>query len=129
MIGIFQIRKDSTAPWFEIVLTQSGRPVLYETPLGDCQSLQAGVDTPIDLTDKTVTARMWGCGRTQPEVALTGTVEIVDATAGLIRYKWGASDTSVAGFFMMSFRIEDPESGTVMLWPYLKEQLTFEVTP
>ena len=130
MIGEFQIRQGYTAPWLEIVITKSGYPIRPSDTMNPCvKAATQNSEEPIDLTDKIVTPKMWKCGRTPLEKALAGSLEITDAVNGVVVYKWAPSDTDTVGFFMFGVEVYDPDTGSRLLWPYLKEQLTIEVTP
>jgi hypothetical protein len=127
MIAAFQIRRVATAPWLELVLTKSGRPIPWEQSFYPCPPVTN--EEPIDLTGMTVKAKMYGCGRNQPEHVVQGITEVIDATKGLIRHKWHPVDTQDAGYFMMSFEVSDPDTGAILIWPYMRELFTIEVTP
>jgi hypothetical protein len=127
MIAAFQIRKGATAPWLEVVLTQSGRPIPWEQPSFPCPPNVK--EAPIDLTGMTVKAKMYGCGRTQPEHVVFGITSVKDAVNGVIIHKWDPEDTADVGYFMMSFEVSDSNTGAILMWPYLREQFMIEVTP
>jgi hypothetical protein len=108
-----------------MVLTKSGRPIPWDQQFFPCPPRK---EDPINLTGTTIVAKMYGCGRSQPEKVVLGTVVITDAVNGVITYKWNASDTDTAGFYLMSFEITDPTTSTKLIWPYLRENFTIEVT-
>lgn len=130
MQPLFQIRKDATAPFLEVMLTQEGYPDTHFAPTmpGCLGSTPRGV-TPIVIEDgSTVRALLRKCGRTMTEVALMGVTEVVDAEKGIVRYKWAPSDTSVVGMYYFGIELIDP-SGAKLIWPYVAEMFPIEVTP
>jgi hypothetical protein len=127
MIAAFQIRQNATAPWLELVLTKSGRPIPWEQSFYPCPPVTN--EEPIDLTGMNIHAKMFGCGRNQPEHVVLGITEILDPKKGLIVHKWHPEDTADIGFFLLTFVVQDPNMGAILIWPYMRELFTIEVTP
>lgn len=128
MIGNFTIRQGSTLPWLDVQITQDGFVDMnLEAPkLQGCGEGCGDKDNIVDLTGAQVRFRLFKCGRTPSQVALTGTAEIVDAACGTVRYKWAPGDLPCACLFYGQFEIRMPDN-TLLLWPFAKEQLTIEV--
>lgn len=128
MNPLFLIRVGATAPFLQVKITQEGLVDLsFNPPAVGCQSQSYG--TPVDLTNATVRARMFRCGRPPaPEVALLGTTEVVDAVNGIVQYKWASGDTLTAGSYYMSFEVVFLDNSK-LIWPYMLEMFPIEVTP
>lgn len=129
MLSLFQIRQGATAPFLEVVLTQRGEVSMSSSPPAiGCGSANQGTFDPINLTEATeVKARMWKCGRIKAEKALLGVTEVVDATNGVVRYKWALSDTDTAGGYYFAFEVTFSD-GSKLIWPYVAELFPIEIT-
>lgn len=129
MIGNFIIRLGSTVPWLDVQLTKTGFVDLNlqaPKPKGCADDDCGDKDDLIDLTDADVRFELFKCGRVPAQVATMGLVEILDATCGMVRYKWAPTDLDCQCLYYGRFRVAYPDN-TILLWPYAIEQLTIEV--
>lgn len=69
-------------------------------PALETQLTAAG--SPVNLTGKTVTWRMRN-QETKGAVAIAGTVSVLDAATGRVRYNFAAADTATMGVFEGEF--------------------------
>lgn len=126
MFSQFQIPRGATVPYLDIQITEDGRIVqpgvndLY----GCADQKGKGVPLPFGTVIK---PHMYKCGRTPTEVALQGTVEILDADNGIVRYKWHPNDLQCACYHYFQFWITFPD-GSLLKFPFLLETLVIEVT-
>lgn len=61
-----------------------------------------GDDDPLNLTGATITARLLDLATGQARAA-TGTLEVLDAEAGLFSWVYGEADVATAGAFNVQF--------------------------
>ena len=61
-----------------------------------------GDDDPLNLTGATITARLLDLATGQARAA-TGTLEVLDAEAGLFSWVYGVEDVATAGAFNVQF--------------------------
>lgn len=129
MIGNFIIQKGSTLPWLDVQVTQDGFVDLNleAADVKGCAPKSCGdKSNTVDLTDAQIAFELYKCGRVPSRVATMGQAEIVDATCGLVRYKWAIGDLTDACLYYGTFVITMTD-GTLLRWPYAMEQLTIEV--
>lgn len=126
MISNVMIPQGASQPALQVTITPDGRvPTQIPAQTFGCQKTAS---QGIDLTDATVRFEMFNaCQRSQPQMATLGAVEILDVKAGIVKYNWHPTDTSVKGCFYGRFVVTFADN-TVAKWPYQLEALMIEVT-
>lgn len=130
MIGNFLIRRGSTLPWLDVQITQDGFTDLNlsaNAPKGCATAPCGDKDNLVDLTGAQVSFELYTCGRTPMLVSTLGTTEIVDETCGTVRFKWAGGDLPAPYCLFYGVFVVKMIDGTVLRWPYAKEQLAIEV--
>lgn len=66
-------------------------------------ALEAPAGVPVDLTGTTVNFVMRAEGGVSPKVNALATID--NATAGLVHYDWGSTDTDTAGLYAAEWEV------------------------
>lgn len=80
-----------------------------EPPLEGFLFLEADQETPIDLTGCTVNFQM-----RKPDdrrFTVNAEADVVEATAGTVRYEWGTNDLAVPGDYLVQWEITYTDGG------------------
>jgi hypothetical protein len=128
-VSNFQIRKDSNVPYLDVQITKDGSvPLRYVDQGQSCPNATLiDLSNIVDLTDvDSIEFKLKKCGRTPVDASTTGTVEILDAKTGMVRYKWAITDTAVVGLFYGTFVITFTDH-SVYRWPKNLESLSIQI--
>ena len=128
-VSNFQIRKDANVPYLDVQITKDGSIPLRFVDQGQSCPNATSIDLGniVDLTDvDNIVFSLKKCARTPVDASANGTVEILDAAKGIVRYKWALTDTAVTGLFYGTFVITFTDH-SVYRWPRNLESLSIQI--